>query len=188
MLACFERSARLADEPIEFVAIPYEQTTLPALFHRAPGRRARPAMIHFDGFDVTKEWMELCGIAREFAARGISTLMVDHPGIGAALRLQGLADESRHRALGRGGDGLARAAPRGRCAPGRRGRYEPRRLLRAARGGVRAAPRRCVAWGARWDNAGSHGRILRDPDAARSVTGWLEHALWYYGAATADEA
>ncbi len=46
----------------------------------------------------------------------------------------------------------------------------------------------CVAWGARWDNAGSHGRILRDPDAARSVTGWVEHALWYYGAAHADEA
>src|SRR5258708_2238385 len=50
----------------------------------------RPAMIHFDGFDVTKEWMHLCGISREFARRGISTLMVDHPGIGAALRLQGL--------------------------------------------------------------------------------------------------
>ena len=46
----------------------------------------------------------------------------------------------------------------------------------------------CVAWGARWDNAGSHGRILRDPNAARSVTNWLEHALWYYGAGTADEA
>jgi dienelactone hydrolase len=46
----------------------------------------------------------------------------------------------------------------------------------------------CVAWGARWDNAGSHGRILRDASAARSVTGWLDHALWYYGAATVEEA
>jgi fermentation-respiration switch protein FrsA (DUF1100 family) len=46
----------------------------------------------------------------------------------------------------------------------------------------------CVAWGARWDNAGSHGRILRDANAARSVTNWVEHALWYYGAETADEA
>jgi aerobic-type carbon monoxide dehydrogenase small subunit (CoxS/CutS family) len=46
----------------------------------------------------------------------------------------------------------------------------------------------CIAWGARWDNAGSHGRILRDASAARSVTGWLDHALWYYGAADVDEA
>jgi alpha-beta hydrolase superfamily lysophospholipase len=37
-------------------------------------------MIHFDGFDVTKEWMSLCGIADEFARRGVSTLMLDHPG------------------------------------------------------------------------------------------------------------
>jgi hypothetical protein len=42
--------------------------------------------------------------------------------------------------------------------------------------------------GARWENAGSHGRILRDPSAARSVTNWVEHALWYYGAKTTDEA
>ena len=92
MVECFDRSAALRGLPIEHVEIPYEGTRLRALFHRAsaPGVRA-PAMIHFDGFDVTKEWMHLCGIAREFAARGISTLMVDHPGVGAALRLQGLA-------------------------------------------------------------------------------------------------
>jgi dipeptidyl aminopeptidase/acylaminoacyl peptidase len=46
----------------------------------------------------------------------------------------------------------------------------------------------CVAWGARWDNVGSHGRILRDPNAARSITGWVDHALSYYGARTPDEA
>ena len=46
----------------------------------------------------------------------------------------------------------------------------------------------CVAWGARWENVGSHGRILRDPNAARSVTNWVEHALWYYGAKTTEEA
>jgi Esterase FrsA-like len=90
MVRCFETGVRLRAEPIEFVTIPYEGTTLPALFHRAPGSGPRPAMIHFDGFDVTKEWMHLCGIAREFAARGISTLMVDHPGVGATLRLKGM--------------------------------------------------------------------------------------------------
>ena len=91
MLECFAAGVRLRREPIEFVEIPYHGTTLPALFYRAPGEGRRPAMIHFDGFDVTKEWIHLCGISRELAARGVSSLMVDHPGIGAALRLQGLA-------------------------------------------------------------------------------------------------
>jgi dienelactone hydrolase len=188
MTRCFAKSVALRDEPIEFVTIPYEDTTLPALLHRTPRPGRCPAMIHFDGFDVTKEWMHLCGIAREFAARGISTLMVDHPGVGAALRVQGLAvnlDSER----------WARAAMDW---------LEQRRDIDAARVGVIAmslggyyAPRAaafeprlacCVAWGARWDNDDSHGRMLRDPDAARSVTGWLDHALWYYGAANADEA
>ncbi len=145
-------------------------------------------MIHFDGFDVTKEWMYLCGISREFAARGISTLMVDHPGIGAALRLQGLAmnPESERWAsaamdwLETRDDVDARRV--GVVAMSLGGYYAPR----AAAFEKRLAA--SVAWGARWENSGSHGRILRDPNAARSVTNWVEHALWYYGAKTTDEA
>jgi dienelactone hydrolase len=188
MLACFERGVRLRNEPIEFVTIPYESTTLPALFHRAPGNGPRPAMIHFDGFDVTKEWMYLCGISREFAARGISTLMVDHPGIGAALRLQGLAtNPESERWASAAMDWLETrvdvdARRVGVVAMSLGGYYAPR----AAAFEKRLAA--SVAWGARWENSGSHGRILRDPNAARSVTNWVEHALWYYGAKTPDEA
>lgn len=188
MLDCFAKSVTLRRRPIDFVSIPYEGTTLQALLHRAPQAGPRPAMIHFDGFDVTKEWMSLCGIADEFAERGISTLMLDHPGIGAALRLQGLA-------MNHDSERWARAAMDW---------LETRTDVDAARIGVVAmslggyyAPRAasyeprlacCIAWGARWDNAGSHGRILRDASAARSVTGWIDHALWYYGAADVDEA
>jgi dienelactone hydrolase len=188
MLQCFERGVRLRGEPIEFVEVPYEGTALPSLLYRAPGTGRRPAMIHFDGFDVTKEWIYLCGIAREFAARGVSTLMVDHPGVGGALRLKNLP--------------MNPEAERWACAA--LDWLEPREDIDPRRVGVVAmslggyyAPRAaafekrlaaCVAWGARWDNAGSHGRILRDPSAARSVTGWVEHALWYYGARTPEEA
>ena len=188
MLECFGRGVRLRGEPLEFVDIPYEATTLSALLYRAPGKGRKPAMIHFDGFDVTKEWMHLCGIAREFAARGVSTLMVDHPGIGAALRLKGMSvNHDTERWAAAALDWLARRNdidPRrvGVVAMSLGGYYAPR----AAAFEKRLAA--CVAWGARWDNAGSHGRILRDPNAARSVPGWLEHALWYYGAKTPDEA
>lgn len=188
MTACFAKRVALLEEPIEFVTLPYAGTTLPALFHRAPQAGPRPAMIHFDGFDVTKEWMHLSGIAQEFAARGVSTLMVDHPGVGAALRLQNLAmTPESERWAGAALDWLERredvdAKRVGVIAMSLGGYYAPR----AAAFEKRLAC--CIAWGARWDNDGSHGRILRDPDAARSVPAWLDHALWYYGAATADEA
>jgi dienelactone hydrolase len=188
MLATFRKGVELRGEPIEFLDIAYEGTTLPALFYRAPGGGKRPAMIHFDGFDVTKEWMHLSGMAREFAARGISTLMVDHPGVGGALRLQGLPtqpDTERWAAaalnyLETRADVDARRV--GVIAMSLGGYYAPR----AAAFEKRLAC--CVAWGARWDNALSHGRILRDPNAARSVTGWIDHALWVYGAENIDEA
>ena len=188
MLECFERGVRLRREPIEFVDIPYERTMLPALLYRASGDGRQPAMIHFDGFDVTKEWMYLSGMAREFAARGISTLMVDHPGIGAALRLQGLAmNPESERWATAALDWLERRPdvdPKrvGVVAMSLGGYYAPR----AAAFETRLAA--CVAWGARWENSGSHGRILRDANAARSVTNWHEHALWYYGAANAEQA
>jgi dienelactone hydrolase len=188
MLDCFARGVRLRGEPIEFVEIPYEGTTLPALFYKPAGEGRRPAMIHFDGFDATKEWMHLCGMSRELAARGIGTLMVDHPGIGGALRLKGLAmNPESERWATASMDWLERRAdvdPRrvGVVAMSLGGYYAPR----AAAFETRLAA--CVAWGARWDNAGSHGRILRDATAARSVTNWVEHALWYYGARTPDEA
>lgn len=188
MVECLGRGVRLRREPVEFVELPYEGTTLPALLYRAPGAGRKPAMIHFDGFDVTKEWVYLCGISREFAARGVSTLMVDHPGVGAALRLQGMpVNLDSERWASAALDWLARrddidAKRVGVVAMSLGGYYAPR----AAAFEKRLAA--CVAWGARWDNAGSHGRILRDPNAARSVTGWVEHALWYYGAKTTDEA
>lgn len=187
MLDWFGRGVQLRREPVEFVEVPFGGTTLPALLHRAPGPGPRPAIIHFDGFDVTKEWVHLCGVAREYALRGISTLMVDHPGVGAALRHRGLptSPESERWASaaldwleGRADIDAKRV---GIAAMSLGGYYAPR----AAAFETRLAC--CIAWGARWDNALSHGRILRDANAARSITGWVDHAMWVYGASDTED-
>jgi esterase/lipase len=187
MRAAFAKTMALRREPVEFVSVAYGQVDLPALFYRAPQQGPRPCMIHFDGFDVTKEWMMLSGIAEELGRRGISTLMVDHPGVGAALRLLGLpAEVASERWAAASLDYLATRSDTdvkriGVIAMSLGGFYAPR----AAAFEKRLAC--CVAWGARWDNEGSHGRILRDPAAARSVSGWVDHALWYYGARSVEE-
>ncbi len=114
--------------------------------------------------------------------------MVDHPGVGGALRLQGLPTQPDTERWARAamdyleGRADVDASRVGVIAMSLGGYYAPR----AAAFEKRLAC--CVAWGARWDNALSHGRILRDPNAARSVGGWVDHALWVYGAKDADEA
>jgi len=89
--SCFETN----DPWTSRVTIPFGETTLPAYFMRADRAdgTAAPTMIMFNGLDSTKEHMYTSGFAQEMRARGISTLMVDCPGSGEALRLQGLVSQ-----------------------------------------------------------------------------------------------
>jgi pimeloyl-ACP methyl ester carboxylesterase len=77
---------------IERVEVPFGETSLPALFMKAPGATAQhpaPTVVVFDGMDNCKEMSVLfCGL--EFAARGWNTLAIDGPGQGESLRLRGM--------------------------------------------------------------------------------------------------
>ncbi|HYE92021.1 MAG TPA: alpha/beta fold hydrolase, partial [Terriglobales bacterium] len=79
---------------VEAVEVPYEGTTLPALFMKAAGVTGpAPTMVVFDGMDNCKE-MSVLFAGLEFAARGWHTLAIDGPGQGESLRLRGLS--ARH--------------------------------------------------------------------------------------------
>jgi len=65
-----------------------EQPALQRLLAGVAGRA--PCMVHFDGFDVMKELIYMRGMASALTERGISVLIVDHPGVGEALRLRGM--------------------------------------------------------------------------------------------------
>jgi dienelactone hydrolase len=86
------RSVRHRDPAFSRAEVPYKGTALPAYFIKAdrPDGRPAPVIIQWNGLDSTKEMMYYSGFGHELARRGISTLMVDTPGSGEALRLRGL--------------------------------------------------------------------------------------------------
>jgi len=89
-LDCFSRYLDLTHQPGERVEVPYGQNTLPAILVRPDSPAPAPCVIFWNGLDSTKEQIYGTGTAQELRSRGIATLIVDTPGSGEALRLQGL--------------------------------------------------------------------------------------------------
>ncbi len=87
---CFGRGLALGQANCTRVEIPLEKGTMPALWVQAPGDGPRPAVVYCNGLDSSKELLYWSGLPQALARRGISTLCVDQPGTGEALRLQGL--------------------------------------------------------------------------------------------------
>jgi dienelactone hydrolase len=92
-LDLFLKGSRLMGDPVQRVEIPYEGKQLSALYlpaqGLAPGQRA-PILVQLNGLDSTKEMKHLVGLPGWLARRGVSSLLVDQPGTGEALRLHGL--------------------------------------------------------------------------------------------------
>lgn len=86
----FDRSTRLGKINRERVEVPLENGTMPALWTRAPGPGRKPAVVFCNGLDSNKEMLFWTRLPEDLARRGISTLCVDQPGSGEALRLQNL--------------------------------------------------------------------------------------------------
>ncbi|ADB50543.1 alpha/beta hydrolase family protein [Conexibacter woesei] len=146
----FRRAVELSGDPVELVEIPYEDTTLDALFIRAEGDGPAPCVIHFGGADSVKEHLYL-RYKNEFSKRGVSLLIVDHPGVGTAIRLKGLPTRADIEVAGTASaDYLATRSDvdmerLGICAMSQGGYYAPR---------IAALEKRmklCVVWGAIWD-------------------------------------
>lgn len=88
--AAFDKAMRLGDEPVERVEIAYEGGVYPALYCRAPGPGPKPVVVYCNGLDSSKELLYWSRLPQALAKRGVSTLCVDQPGTGEALRLYGL--------------------------------------------------------------------------------------------------
>ena len=181
-LDAMQKSFDLVDPATTRVAIPFEGSELPAYFlkaQRADGTPP-PTMIMWNGLDSTKEHMYTSGWPQELAQRGISTLMVDCPGSGEALRFLDLKsrvetedwaaacvdyletrDDVDHARIGLVGWSLG-----GYYAP-RAAAFEKRIKL-------------VVAWGAN-HNWGEVQKRRLEREGENPVPHYWEHVLWVWG-------
>jgi dipeptidyl aminopeptidase/acylaminoacyl peptidase len=176
---------------LEHVEIPYDGTSLPAIYvHAEPanGGGPAPAVVFFDGLDITKEIQYFKGVA-DLVARGIACLIVDGPGNGESIRFRNLylRHDTEHYATPVF-DWLA-ARPEidakriGVMAISLGGYYAPRAAAYEQRYAC------CLAWGAQWD----YQKIWRErfERLARADTPSLsvahQHIAWVLNASSQDD-
>ncbi|WP_417527964.1 alpha/beta hydrolase family protein [Marinomonas shanghaiensis] len=186
-LDVFARGLALSKENCERVEIPYEGKHLAALYVRAEGVDGKaPILVQVNGLDSTKEMKYRVGLPAWLAKRGVSSLIVDQPGTGEALRLQGFTarfdsehwasrivdwletrDEIDAKRIGMEGVSLG-------------GYYCPR--------AVAFEPRfACgVVWGANHDWRDVQKRRL-EKEGSFPVPHYWEHVRWVWGAKDMDE-
>ena len=183
----FKDAAAMIRRPrIEPVEVPYGNTSLPALLvhpdREVTGARPAPAMVFFDGFDVTKELQYGYGIP-DLAARGVGCLVVDGPGNGESVRFRNLPliAETENYAT----PAYEYLAARdefdsnriGVMALSLGGYYAPRAAALEPRFAC------CVAWGAQWDYHEIWARRLEELDSGKvlSLSVPPEHLQWVLG-------
>ena len=182
LLELAQKAFDLHSPRVSRVAIPYEGTTLPAYFSAAPATEHGPApvVVLVNGLDSTKEHMYSSNHWEELAARGISCLMLDQPGTGESLRLQGLPARIDAEAwAGAAVDYLETrddvdASRIGIAGWSLGGYYAPRAAAFEKRFAL------CVAWGANHD-WGAVQRRRKEREGERPVPHYWSHVLWVWG-------
>lgn len=186
-LACFRRSVELGGDPVEFVEIPYGDVAYTALFVRAPATAHGPApcVVSCNGLDSMKEQVYGNGFAQALARRGISTLLLDQPGTGEALRQRNLtgtheaerwASPAVDYLLGRSDVdperiGMFGLSLGGYYAP-RAAAFEPRFSL-------------CAVMGANHDWGEMQKRRM-DREGENPVPHYWDHVMWVFGQSDID--
>lgn len=179
MLDTMERFYAAGDLGAARVEFAYENAVLAGTFIPGRGEGARPCMVFCNGLDSTKEMVTLA-LRDRFAKRGISTLVIDQPGVGEALRLNGL--HAVHDTERWGSAAYDYLATRGDVDPARIGMmgwsmggyYAPRALAYEPRFAIGAV------WGGNHDWGGHQkARLAREGDMP--VPHYWDHVMWVWG-------
>ena len=184
--ATFDRSTVLGRINRERMEIPLERGTMPALYTRAPGDGPHPVVVYCNGLDSCKELLYWSRLPDALARRGVSTLCVDQPGSGEALRLQNLpVDPHSESWASKAVDWLEQQPD-----------VDPRRIgMTGISLGGHFAPRAVAyeprfASGAVW-GANHNWREVQDKRMKREgenpVPHYWAHVMWAFGADDMDE-
>ncbi len=183
----FRSAIEMGKENCERVEIPYEHAHFPALFVRAQGTSGpAPCVLYMNGLDSCKEMLYWSGLAQALAARGISTLCVDQPGTGEAIRLHGFCvTHESERWASRCYDWLAarddvRADRIGAVGISLGGYFAPRAVAFEPRFAAGAA------WGANHNWAEVQQRRLQR-EGENPVPQYWDHVKWVFGADSIED-
>lgn len=187
MLDSFDQFLKYGEQPVEKVEIPIDGSSFPALFYRAPGAGPEaPVIVQFNGLDSTKEQMWAAPLRSELGKRGVSLLMVDHPGTGEALRLRGQTAVPQSELWGaacvdyletRGDIDMERVGILGWSLGGY---YAPRAAAFEKRFAL------CVAWSANY-NWGELQQRRAQREGEHPVPHYWEHVQWVWGKSSFEE-
>jgi len=186
-LEVFLRGLALTHAPCQRVEIPYGPSHIAGLLVPARGVSGRqPLLVQVNGLDSSKEMKYLVGLPRWLAERGVASLVIDQPGSGEALRLQGMtAVYDTERWASPVMDWLQKRAD-----------VDPKRIgLEGVSLGGYFCPRAVafeprfamgVVWGANHDwRAVQKQRLARE--GSLPVPHYWDHVRWVWGAKDMDE-
>jgi dienelactone hydrolase len=186
-MALLERHFTLSNAPVTRVEIPYEGTTLPGYLYQADSVDGLPTplVIQWNGLDSVKEMMYFSGFPQMLARRGVSTLMVDTPGSGEALRMRGLTARYDAEAWASAIVDFAETLPGidpdqiGIVGWSLGGYYAPRAAAFEKR------LKLVVAWGAN-HNWAEVQESRRNREGENPVPHYWEHVFWVWGVDTME--
>ena len=183
----FQRAITLGKDNCRRIEIAYGGGIIPGLLTQAVGVDGpAPLMVFINGLDSSKEMLYWTRLGDELARRGVSTLHIDQPGSGEALRLHDLTavyDSERWAAkvvdyL----ETLEEVDPKriGLMGLSLGGYYAPRAVAFEPRFALGAV------WGANhnWGEVQTR-RLAREGD--RPVPHYWEHVQWVWGAKDMDD-
>jgi dienelactone hydrolase len=184
--ASFDKSTLLGRLNRERIEISLAAGTMPALYTRAPGQGPHPVVVYCNGLDSCKELLYWSRLPEALARRGVSTLSVDQPGSGEALRLQGLAvDPHSEHWASKAIDWLETQAdidPKriGMAGISLGGHFAPRAVAFESRFAVGAV------WGASHNWAEVQQKRLKR-EGENPVPHYWAHVMWAFGAKDMDD-
>ncbi|MCZ0954376.1 MAG: alpha/beta hydrolase [Rhodospirillaceae bacterium] len=185
-LELYRKHVALRGLHVDFVDIPYQDSSYPAIFVHDGSGTPRPALISCNGLDSMKEQVNMAGHGASNLERGINTLFVDQPGTGEALRKRGLT--AVHDTERWGTPALEYLLSRGDVIPNKVGMfglslggyYAPRAAANEPRFALCAVMGANHVWGQRQKE-----RLEREGE--NPVPHYWDHVLWVWGKASMDE-